>query len=198
MALVAELACVLTVSERSAAALLSEARPLTTVLPLTLAALQAGTISWQHARIMVDETANLDPAGAAALEAHFLDPDAPDPGPRVPRRGAASRAGSGPRPGPGANATTRPASKNATPKAPQDRRVEYCPDRDGMAWLSAYLPADTAAGIWERTTAAARALQRPDETRTLSQLRADIAATWLLTSRKHRRPADNASPAGGA
>src|SRR6476646_5167834 len=44
-----------------------------------------------------------------------------------------------------------------------DRRVEYAPDRDGMAWLSAYLPADTAAGIWERITAAARALQGPDE-----------------------------------
>ena len=36
-----------------------------------------------------------------------------------------------------------------------------------MAWLSAYLPADTAAGIWDRTTAAARALQGPDEARTL-------------------------------
>ena len=51
-----------------------------------------------------------------------------------------------------------------------------------MAWLSAYLPADTAAGIWDRTTAAARALQGPDEARTLTQLRADITATWLLTT----------------
>ena len=66
-----------------------------------------------------------------------------------------------------------------------DRRVEYAPDRDGMAWLSAYLPADTAAGIWERTTAAARTLQGPAEARDLSQLRADITATWLLTSRRH-------------
>ena len=47
MALVAEVACVLTVSERAAGALLSESRALTTALPLTLAALQAGTISWQ-------------------------------------------------------------------------------------------------------------------------------------------------------
>ncbi|SDP77085.1 hypothetical protein SAMN04487914_1371, partial [Arthrobacter sp. ok909] len=43
MALVAELACVLTVSERTAGAFLSEARALTTGLPLTLAALRAGT-----------------------------------------------------------------------------------------------------------------------------------------------------------
>ncbi|MFE4230660.1 hypothetical protein ACFRJ8_22510 [Arthrobacter sp. NPDC056886] len=64
LALVAEVACVLTVSERTAGALLAESRALTTPLPLTLAALQAGTISWQHARIIVDETAGLDPAGA--------------------------------------------------------------------------------------------------------------------------------------
>lgn len=79
MALVAEVACVLTISERSAGALLHECRTLTTALPLTLTALQAGTISWQHARIIVDETTSLNPDGAAALEAHFLDTDAPNP-----------------------------------------------------------------------------------------------------------------------
>ncbi|MCU1554252.1 MAG: nuclease, partial [Arthrobacter sp.] len=59
MALVAEVACVLTVSERTAGALLSESQTLTTELPLTLTALQAGTISFQHARIIADETTNL-------------------------------------------------------------------------------------------------------------------------------------------
>lgn len=43
---------------------------------LTLAALQDGKISWTHARIIVEETATLDRAGAAGLEAHCLD----DPG----------------------------------------------------------------------------------------------------------------------
>jgi hypothetical protein len=47
MALVAEVACVLTVSERTAGALLSDCQALTTALPLTLTALQAGTISGQ-------------------------------------------------------------------------------------------------------------------------------------------------------
>jgi hypothetical protein len=76
MAFVAELAGVLTVSEPGAAGLLAEARELTTALPLTLSALQAGTISWQHARIMVDETNGLGPVGAQALEARFLDLEA--------------------------------------------------------------------------------------------------------------------------
>lgn len=181
MAVVAEVACVLFVSERSAGALLHESRALTTSLPLTLAALQAGTISWQHARIMVDEAEGLDPAGAAALETHFLDPEAPDPARGCPAGELA----------PGRfRAKARSWRERHHPvsvesrhtKSAGDRRVEYCPDRDGMAWLSAYLPADSAAGIWERITSAARALQNPSEVRTLSQLRADVAATWLLSN----------------
>ncbi|MDQ0679274.1 hypothetical protein QFZ30_002656 [Arthrobacter pascens] len=180
MAIVAEVvACVMTVSERTAGALLSESHELTASLPLTLAALQAGTISWQHAQAMVDETTTLDPAGAAALEAHFLDPDAPNParggpaGELVPSRFRHK-------------ARTwrerhhQDSIEKRHTKGAQDRRLEYAPDRDGMAWLSAYLPADTAAGIWNRATAAARALQGPTEDRTLTQLRADTAATWLL------------------
>ncbi|MDR6415748.1 DUF222 domain-containing protein [Pseudarthrobacter sulfonivorans] len=179
MALVAELAGVLTVSEPAAADLLVEAHELMTVLPLTLSALEAGTISWQHARVMVDETSGLGPEGAQALEAHFLDPEAPNPlrgcpaGEMVAGRFRA-------------RARTwrerhHPVSiEKRHTKCATDRRVLFSPARDGMAWLSAYLPADTASGIWERTTAAARALQGPEEPRTLTQLRADIAATWLL------------------
>jgi hypothetical protein len=76
---ISEVACVLTVGEGTAGAFLGTCLALTTSLPLTLAALGAGTISWAHARVMVEETMNLDPAGAAALEAHFLDPAAPNP-----------------------------------------------------------------------------------------------------------------------
>ena len=58
----------------------------------------------------------------------------------------------------------------------------HAPDRDGMAWLSAYLPGDQAVAIWNRTTAIARGLQGPAENRTLTQLRADAFATALLSS----------------
>ena len=196
LALVAEVACVLTISERTAGAFLSASRALTTGLPLTLAALQSGTISWQHARIIVDETDGLGPAGTAALEAHFLDPDTPNPargcpaGDLVPSRFRAKAR------------TWRerhhPVSiEERHTQSAEDRRVEYLPDRDGMAWLSAHLPAATAAGIWERTTAAARALQGPHETRTLAQLRADITATWLLTNNTTDAMPDGGVPDGG-
>ncbi|MBE4716916.1 HNH endonuclease signature motif containing protein [Pseudarthrobacter sp. AB1] len=178
MAVVAEVACALTVSERSAGTLLAEAHALTTDLPLTLSALQAGTISWQHARIMVDETMNLDPAAAQALEAHFLDPEVVNPA-----RGPAGELIPGRFRHKARTWRERhhPVSiEKRHARGLQDRRVEYAPDRDGMTWLSAYLPADQAAGIWDRTTTAARALQGPDESRTLTQLRADVAADWLL------------------
>jgi hypothetical protein len=179
MAVVAEVACVLTVSERAAGALLAQSHELTTALPLTLAALEAGSLSWQHARVMIDETANLDPAAATALEAHFLDPDAPNParscpaGELVPSRFRHKARTWRERHHPDS------IEKRHT-KSALDCRLEYAPDRDGMAWLSAYLPADQAAGIWDRTTTAARALQGPAEPRTLTQLRADTAADWLL------------------
>ncbi|HSL37401.1 MAG TPA: DUF222 domain-containing protein, partial [Arthrobacter sp.] len=181
MAVRAEVACVLTVGEGTAGAFLGDCLALTSRLPLTLAALQAGTISWAHARAMVDETANLDPAGAAALEAHFLDPAAPNPargcpaGELVPGRFRAKARTWRERHHPDS-------IEQRHTKSAKDRRVEFCPDADGMAWFSAYLPADTAAGIWDRTTAAARALQGPEEPRTLTQLRADIAATLLLST----------------
>jgi hypothetical protein len=181
MAITAEIAGVLTISERAAGNLQYEAIILTTGRPRTFSALQAGAISWQHARIMVDETENLDPAGAAALEAHFLDPDAPNPargcpaGELVPCR---------------FRAKVRTWRERHHPisiekrhaRSAADRRVEYTPDNDGMAWFSAYLPAAQAAGIWNRATDAARRMQGPGEARTLTQLRADVTSTWLLTA----------------
>ncbi len=196
MAVTAEVACVLTVGERSAAALLCEARTLTTGLPLTLAALQSGSISWQHARILCDETANLEPAAAAALEAHFLEANFRDPA--APRHGRGALAGELVPARFRAKARSwrerhHPVSIEARHRSSaRDRRLEYVPDRDGMAWLSAYLPADTAAGAWARATEAARALQGPEESRTLTQLRADVAADWLLRGAAEGTPSPTA------
>lgn len=191
MAATAEVACVLTVSERSAAAFLAESATLTTGLPLTLSALRSGSISWQHARVMCDETSGLDPAAAAALEAHFLDPEAPfaargcPAGQLVPGRFRAKARSWRER--------HHPVSFEARhSKGVKDRRLEYVPDRDGMAWLSAYVTADVAAAVWSRATEAARALQGPAESRTLTQLRADVAADWLLAGVAEGTPSPTA------
>ncbi|GAB5078802.1 HNH endonuclease signature motif containing protein [Arthrobacter sp. AD-310] len=178
MATVAEVACVLTIGERAAGALIGEAHALTGSLPAALAALQAG-VSWQNARVLVDETTGLDPAATAALEAHFLSPDVPGAGPdglagglqaaRLRRKVRSWRE------------RLYPESIEARHvKGVAERRMECTRDRDGMSWLSLHIPADRASAIWNRTTAIARGMQGPDEPRTLTQLRPDIAVDLLL------------------
>ncbi|MFJ6284637.1 DUF222 domain-containing protein [Pseudarthrobacter oxydans] len=179
--LVAEVGCALVIGDRAAAALLAESHALATALPRTLAALGSGTISWAHAREMVDQTVGLDRAGAAALEAHFLDPDTPRP---------AGAATIGEMPAYRFKAKARTWRERHHPeslekrhtKGVADRRVEYRPDQDGMAWLSACLPADQAMAGWNRLNALSRGMQGPHEARTLTQLRADTFAQAILTS----------------
>ncbi|NSX37984.1 DUF222 domain-containing protein [Pseudarthrobacter oxydans] len=181
MAVAAEIGCVLALGPRAASAFLSVSHALTTTLPLTLAALHAGTISWQHARVMADEAATLDAAGAAALEAHFLDPDTPRP---------AGAATIGEMPAHRFKHKARTWRERHHPesigkrhaKGVADRRVDYRPDQDGMAWLSACLPADQAMAGWNRLNALSRAAQGPTEPRTLTQLSADHFAQAILTS----------------
>ncbi|GGI01951.1 hypothetical protein GCM10007170_42570 [Arthrobacter liuii] len=179
MSTVAEVACALTIGERAASALLGEAHTLTTSLPAALDALQAGKISWQHARIVVDETMGLDKTAAAALVAHFLDPEAPNAargasaGELVPARFRRKVRAWRERHHPESLETRHV-------KSVEDRRMEYSPDRDGMAWVSLHLAADKACAIWNKTSALARGLQGPDETRTLTQIKADVAAERLL------------------
>lgn len=67
-------------------------------------------------------------------------------------------------------------------RAARDRGVWMTPEIDGMASLSALLPADRARSIMSRLDRAARHLHAaPGEERTLAQLRADVLAD-LVTS----------------
>ncbi|WP_324644793.1 HNH endonuclease signature motif containing protein [Pseudarthrobacter sp. LT1] len=181
MAVAAEIGCVLALGPRAAGSFLATSHAVTATLPRTLEALQAGVLSWSHAVVMADETACLDAVGAAALEAHFLDPDAPDPARGCP-------VGQLPAHRFKAKARTWRERHQAGSieqrhaKGVADRRVEFRPDQDGMAWLSAYLPADQAQAGWNRLTAAARGMQGPDEGRTMTQLRADTFANAILTN----------------
>ncbi|MDQ0870837.1 hypothetical protein QFZ70_003310 [Arthrobacter sp. V1I9] len=180
MSAIEETAGVLTISGPAAGAFITQSRQLCS-LPLALAALSSGTISWQHAKIIADETEGLTPAGANALVAHFLDPDAPHPargaaaGKLVPSRFRARVRSWRERHHP-------ESIEKRHAKSAADRRVEYSPDRNGMAWFSAYLPAHQASAIWNKITALARGAQSPNEPRNLTQLRPDILTSLLLSA----------------
>lgn len=181
MAVAAEIGCLLALGHRAAGTLLAASHALTKELPRTLSALQSGKISWQHALVMVDEAATLDPAGVVALEAHFLDPAVPKPPTaaaigEMPARRLRHKA-----------RTWRErhhveSIEKRHAKGVAERRVECRPDQDGMAWLSAYLPAHQALAGWNRLNALARSAQGPNEPRTLTQLRTDKFAEAILTS----------------
>ena len=202
MAVVAEVACVLTIGERAAGALLGAAHALTSSLPAALDALQAGSVSWQNAQVIVDETTGLDPVATARLEAHFLGlddtPDAPVAGSVVAGGMAGELAPARLR------RKVRSWRERHHPESIEirhargvaQRRMEYAPDRDGMGWISLWLPAHQANAAWNRTRALARALQGPDEPRTLAQLMADIGAAALLGAGSGVAP--GAAPGAGA
>ncbi len=180
MSVVEEIAGVLTISSAAAGAFVEQSRKVCS-LPRVFDALAAGAMSWQHAKVIADETEGLGPAGAAGLVAHFFDPDAPhrargaEPGELIPSRFRVKVRAWRERHHP------ESIEKRHT-KGAADRRMEYTPDRDGMARVTLYLPGDTACAIWNRTTAIARGLQGPNEPRTITQLRPDIAASLLLST----------------
>ncbi|GAB5080685.1 HNH endonuclease signature motif containing protein [Arthrobacter sp. AD-310] len=186
MSTIEEIAGILTISSGAASAFVTQSRQVCG-LPPVIEALSTGVMSWQQARIFADETEALDHPAAAALVGHFLDPDAPNPArgcpapELVPTRLRAKVRGWRERHHP-------ESIEKRHRKSAADRRVEYTPDRDGMVWISAYLPADQALAINNGLTATARTLQGPNEPRTLTHLKTDIFAARLLTNRTATAP----------
>jgi hypothetical protein len=187
MSTVEEIAGVLTISSGAASAFVAQSRQVCSLSPV-MDALSAGAMSWPQAKIFADETEALDHSAAAALVEHFLDPHAPNPArgcpasELVPARLRAKVRGWRERHHP-ESIEKRHSHRFA------DRRVECTPDRDGMAWISAYLGADQALAISNDLTATARNFQGPAEPRTLTQLKTDIFAAMLLTHRTAPGPA---------
>ena len=139
--LVAELACALRIPESTASGLMESSRALAHDLPDTLAALSQGKIGYRQALILANETAGLGAEAAARLEAEAL----PWAGRLTPsqfeRRTRKVRERIEPE-----SITARHA------RSVEDRSVRFDPARDGMGWLSAFLPAVDAVGIYNQVT----------------------------------------------
>ncbi|MDQ1580689.1 MAG: hypothetical protein QOD05_1464 [Microbacteriaceae bacterium] len=168
-ALRAELAAALRIPERTAEAQLAVSEALVHDVPDTLVALTAGEISYRHAQILVDNTAALDSATRAALEAAALPYARNLTAAKFERKIRTLRERANPE-----------SIRERHVRAASDREVVFAPARDGMAWLSAYLPAVDALGAFTRLTEWASTLQHPDEVRTLTQLRADVFRDLII------------------
>ncbi|MBJ2121516.1 DUF222 domain-containing protein, partial [Arthrobacter sp. MSA 4-2] len=164
-----EVACALRIPERTAGTLIEHAFVLTGHLPATLTALESGAISWRHAATLVQECAGLPGFALPYFEQQLLPVAQDTTAAKLAYRARRLRAQMHPE-----------TISDRTQSARKNRRVDFHPDDDGMAWLNVYLPADKAVAIDGRLTRLSRALQCPEETRTLAQLRTD-ALTDLLT-----------------
>ena len=182
--LVAEIACALRLPERSAETLIANSRALVNDLPVTHAALSAGEISYRHAEKLIDHAGSLPVSAQAGFEdavlpfARELTVAKFDKKARVIRE------------------RIHPESIAVRTRVARElRNVFVDPARDGMAYLTAYLPAPVAVAGYNRIDDIATTLRVLDgETRTLGQLRADAFAdlvtdgiTEPVTVRSSRR-----------
>jgi hypothetical protein len=165
-----EVAAALRSSEYAAGELIARAEALVHRFPQMLASLRAARTTEQHARIFVD--------AMVGVEAHFHDRIVPraialaeDEAAGVFRRSLKRLIES-------VRADTLAQRHEA---ALARRRVVLQDDDDGMAWLSVYAPAVEVHAIHSRLTAMGKAIARAEgETRTLDQIRADIAGDLLV------------------
>ncbi|WP_458116597.1 DUF222 domain-containing protein [Arthrobacter sp. D2-10] len=164
----AEIGAVLHIPDGSAGRLIEQSKLLVNFFPATVEALQLGRISRRHAIAVAQECCGVPEEEIPDFEEQLLGIARGTTVAKLANRARRLREKLHPE----ALAVRRE-------KKVRERAVTVDPDRDGMAWLSAYLPAETAYGIAHRLDATARALQSPEEQRTLSQLRADVFADLL-------------------
>lgn len=163
-----ELASALRISESAAQSLLVESAALTTTLPGTHQALRDGDLSYAHVAAVVNEAQSLPATSHEEFEQTLL----PD---------AATRTAAGLR------QKARVLRERMHPDsieercrdAREHRDVRLEPARDGMAWLTAYLPAEHAIAAYRRVSEIAMSLGGPDDDRTLAQRRADVMTDLL-------------------
>jgi hypothetical protein len=161
-----EVALALTISPNAARQRVSDAQTLSHQLPDTLSALAAGALDYYRARCIVEAVSGLDDDVAVAVQARVLPGAAERTATQL--RAALRRAVLAVDP-------VGAAARHAMAAA--DRRVDFHPDANGMAYLGVAAPADDTLAVYTAIDGLARAARRVSgETRTLPQLRADTLA----------------------
>lgn len=165
----AEVACALRITPRSADALLARAVTLIGSLPGTVQALWEGRIGFAHAAVIADAADSLPRESRTALEQAVMPcAEAQNPA-RLKARVRVVRERLHPE-----SIAARKAQAMAT------RGVFLDPVADGMAWISALLPAEQAAGAYRRLTEIAVSLEHAGAGRSIGNRRADALADLLL------------------
>jgi len=166
---VSEVATRLHLPEPSANRLVDDSRVLVHQLSATLEALSLAKISYRHALVIIEQARTLPTSARQAFEQSVLADAGQLPVTQFRRRAIRARERMHPE-----------SIEIRTRAAVDDRRFAIEADVDGMAWLHHHLPAAQAHAAFTRVTDIAKSLQGEGETRTLAQLRSDVAADLLL------------------
>ncbi|MEL7977799.1 DUF222 domain-containing protein [Isoptericola sp. F-RaC21] len=183
-AFTADLATALRLTEQAAGHLLDTARTLAVDVGApgraTLDALRHGRLSLAHATAVADTLAELPDQDARGLVEGAVLPSATRCTlPQLRRRLRRARDAAHPEP-----------FVERHRRAAESRAVYVDPGTDGMAWLTAHLPAPVAHAAYDRLTRAGTRAREAGDTRTLAQLRADAAADLLLAGTETRTGLD--------
>ncbi|MCC3290620.1 HNH endonuclease signature motif containing protein [Arthrobacter sp. zg-Y1110] len=165
----AECAAILNVPQVTGQRLLSEAGQLCGPHTATLAGLEEGRFSYQHAQVVLEQCQNVPAEKLPGFEADLLK--AAEGQTRTQFSAKARRL----------REKTFPetiSKRHLT--AFEQRKVTLDREEDGMSCLSAYLRAAEAQQIYTALSTAARGEQSGGDSRTTDQLRADILAQLLM------------------
>ena len=166
---VSELAVTLRLPQRTAETLIAESTALADDLPATRAALAAGEISYRHAQVLVRQAWTIPAAGKPGFEAALLRTAGHLTAAKLKYKARVLRE------------RLHPETILARHTISLlDRKVLIEADADGMASLWLYDTAERVTAAHLRVSVTAQSLQGPTETRTLTQLRADVLTDLLL------------------
>ncbi|MCC9205220.1 HNH endonuclease signature motif containing protein [Arthrobacter sp. zg-Y769] len=164
-----ECAAILNVPQVTGQRLLSEAGQLCGTHPATLAGLEEGRFSYQHAQVVLDQCQNVPASKLPAFEADLLTAAESQTRTQFSARARRLREKKFPE---------TVSKRHLT--AFEQRMVTLDREEDGMSCLSAHLRAAEAQQIYTALSTAARGEQAGGDSRTTDQLRADILAQLLM------------------
>ena len=168
-AAVADLAVRLGLAEQTVRAQAEQARVLLLCAPRVWSGFRDGDIPAPNARIVADLAATLPATAWVAFEDAIFEAASSLAPARFRGRARAARERVQPE-----------AAAELHRRTAEQRRVWVEHDIDGMSWLTAYLPSTVAQRAMAHLDRVAHSLvSAPDESRTLAQLRADVAGDLL-------------------
>ncbi|WP_165070315.1 HNH endonuclease [Marisediminicola senii] len=165
----AEIACAIRLPEFSVNQMLTESQSLMHELPETMAALRTGAITYRHAQKIIEHANSLPEEARGQFERDLVPYARTHTVAHLHRKARAIRE------------RRHPESIAVRHRQARDsRRVFVEPARDGMSYLTFFMPAATAAAAHDRLTADAEAFRRAGDPRTLDQLRTDLGSNLLI------------------